>query len=69
MIMRLFLSWWSWSIMGFGYDKDSIQLIKTFYNHQKLIFFCMPCACSLGQCKAINGEPLVRKAHEGLFKY
>jgi hypothetical protein len=23
----------------------------------------MPCACSLGQCKAINGEPLVKGKH------
>jgi putative intracellular protease/amidase len=56
-------------LWGLAKDKDSIQLIETFYNHQKL-FFCMPCACSLGQCKSNKWRTISkRKAHEGLFKY
>jgi len=44
-------------------DKDSIQLIETFYNHQKPISFVCHAPAALVNVKAINGEPLVKGKH------
>ena len=44
-------------------DKDSIQLIETFYNHQKPISFVCHAPAALVNAKAINGEPLVKGKH------
>lgn len=41
-------------------DKDSIQLIEAFYNHQKPIAFVCHSPAALINVKAKNGEPLVK---------
>jgi putative intracellular protease/amidase len=41
-------------------DKDSIQLIEAFYNHQKPIAFVCHSPAALVNVKAKNGEPLVK---------
>jgi putative intracellular protease/amidase len=41
-------------------DKNSIQLIEAFYNHQKPIAFVCHSPAALVNVKAINGEPLVK---------
>jgi putative intracellular protease/amidase len=41
-------------------DKNSIQLIEAFYNHQKPIAFVCHSPAALVNVKAKNGEPLVK---------
>jgi len=41
-------------------DKNSIQLIEAFYNHQKPISFVCHSPAALINVKALNGEPLVK---------
>jgi putative intracellular protease/amidase len=41
-------------------DKNSIQLIEAFYNHQKPIAFVCHAPAALVNVKAKNGEPLVK---------
>jgi putative intracellular protease/amidase len=41
-------------------DKNSIQLIEAFYNHQKPIAFLCHSPAALVNVKAKNGEPLVK---------
>jgi putative intracellular protease/amidase len=41
-------------------DKNSIQLIEDFYNHQKPIAFVCHAPAALVGVKAMNGEPLVK---------
>ena len=41
-------------------DKNSIQLIEAFYNHQKPIAFVCHSPAALINVKAVNGEPLVK---------
>ena len=41
-------------------DKNSIELIEAFYNHQKPIAFVCHSPAALVNVKAINGEPLVK---------
>ncbi len=41
-------------------DKNSIQLIESFYNHQKPIAFVCHAPAALVNVKANNGEPLVK---------
>ncbi|WP_339919672.1 type 1 glutamine amidotransferase domain-containing protein [uncultured Flavobacterium sp.] len=50
-------------LWGLATGKDSIQLIETFYNHQKLFFFVFHAPAALVNVKAINGEPLVKGKH------
>lgn len=44
-------------------DKDSINLIEGFYNHQKPIAFVCHAPAALVNVKAKNGEPLVKGKH------
>lgn len=44
-------------------DKNSIQLIEAFYNHQKPIAFVCHSPAALVNVKTINGEPLVKGKH------
>lgn len=44
-------------------DKDSINLIEGFYNHQKPIAFVCHAPAALINAKAKNGEPLVKGKH------
>ena len=44
-------------------DKNSIQLIEAFYNHQKPIAFVCHAPAALVNVKAIDGEPLVKGKH------
>ncbi|MCJ7468315.1 MAG: type 1 glutamine amidotransferase domain-containing protein [Maribacter sp.] len=44
-------------------DKNSIQLIEAFYNHQKPIAFVCHAPAALVNVKAKNGEPLVKGKH------
>lgn len=44
-------------------DKDSINLIEGFYNHQKPIAFVCHAPAALVNAKAKNGEPLVKGKH------
>jgi hypothetical protein len=55
---------WSWSVVGLA-DKYS-RLIEAFYNHQTNCF-CLSFACSFSQCKAMNGEPLVKESNLQVF--
>ena len=48
-------------------DKNSIQLIEAFYNHQKPIAFVCHAPAALVNVKAINGEPLVKGKHLTCF--
>jgi hypothetical protein len=51
---------------GFITDKYSIRLIEAFYNHEnQLLLFVF--ACSFSQCKAMNGEPLVKESNLQVF--
>ncbi len=44
-------------------DKTSIELIESFYNHQKPIAFVCHAPAALINVKAVNGEPLVKGRH------
>jgi putative intracellular protease/amidase len=44
-------------------DKNSIQLIEGFYNHQKPIAFVCHAPAALVNTKAANGEPIVKGKH------
>jgi putative intracellular protease/amidase len=44
-------------------DKNSIQLIEQFYNHQKPIAFVCHAPAALVNVKAENGEPIVKGKH------
>ncbi len=44
-------------------DKTSIELIESFYNHQKPIAFVCHAPAALINVKAVNGEPLVKGKH------
>jgi putative intracellular protease/amidase len=44
-------------------DKNSIQLIEQFYNHQKPIAFVCHAPAALVNVKAQNGEPIVKGKH------
>lgn len=44
-------------------DKESINLIEGFYNHQKPIAFVCHAPAALVNTKAKNGEPLVKGKH------
>lgn len=44
-------------------DKNSIQLIEEFYNHQKPIAFVCHAPAALVNTKAANGEPIVKGKH------
>ena len=41
-------------------DRNSIELIEAFYNHQKPIAFVCHSPAALVNVKAINGEPLIK---------
>jgi putative intracellular protease/amidase len=48
-------------------DKDSIQLIEDFYNHQKPIAFVCHAPAALIHAKAKNGEPLIKEKQVTAF--